>query len=170
MTQKYSSRILVPGTDSYPPNKAVSSEASTKVEIGLTDPSIKSKEKRDKQPVELKLVQANSHDDIYLRPSTIAAARQSGIDADFLRLVKTIALQALEEFKPGDIVDSTKLCAEIRYGLSKDKLVIGADVTGLSKGERLNAGTAILILANAGELPLERLGRNGANLQKYRVK
>jgi hypothetical protein len=156
-------RILVPGTDPYP------QKASTKVEIGLTDPSIKSKEKRDKQPVELKLVQANSHDDIDLLPSTITAARQSGIDADFLLLIKKIALHALVGFKPGDRVDSTKLCAEIRYGLSKDKPVIGADAPGLSKGERLNAGTAILILANAGELPLERLGRNGANLQQYRV-
>ena len=164
MTQEKSSRIPVSGTNSHPP------KASTEVEIGLTDPSIKSKEKRDKQLVELKLVQANNHADIYLLPSTIAAARQSGIDADFLLLIKKIALQALVGFQPGDRVDSTMLCADIRYGLSKDKPVIGADVPGLSKGERLNAGTAILILADAGELPLERLGRNGANLQQYRVK
>ena len=164
MTQEKSSRIPVSGTNSHPP------KASTEVEIGLTDPSIKSKEKRDKQLVELKLVQANSHDEIYLLPSTITAARQSGIDADFLLLIKKIALQALVGFKSGDIVDSTKLCAEIRYGLINDKPVIGADVPGLSKGERLNAGTAVLILVDEGELPLEPLGPNKANLQQYRVK
>ena len=66
------------------------------------------------------------------------------------------------------------LCAEIRYGLSKDKPVVRTVVPGLSKGERLDAGTAILILADTkehpGELPLESLGSNTANLQQYRVK
>ena len=126
--------------------------------------------------VHLKVVQANGHaeseslhDDIYLLPSTISAARQSGIDVDFVFLVKEIALEALRGFKPGDIVDSTKLCAEIRYGLSNDKPVVGTGVPGLSKGERLNAGRVIWLLANAGELPLVPLGPNKANLQKYRV-
>ena len=127
--------------------------------------------------VQFKAVQANGHAesgllyrDIDLRPSTITAARQSGIDADFAFLIKTIALEALRGLKPGDRVDSTMLCAEIRYGLSKDKSVVRTVVPGLSKGERLDAGTAILILANAGELPLKPLGTNTANLQQYRVK
>jgi hypothetical protein len=126
---------------------------------------------------QLKSVQANGHtepaplySDIDVRPSTITAARQSGIDADFAFLIKTIALEALRGFKPGDLVNSTMLCAEIRYGLSKDKPVGRNGVPGLSKGERLDAGTAILILANAGELPLKPLGTNTANLQQYRVK
>jgi hypothetical protein len=41
--------------------------------------------------------------------------------------------------------------------------------TGLSKGERLNAGSVIWLLADAGELQLESLGPNKANLQKYLV-
>jgi hypothetical protein len=41
--------------------------------------------------------------------------------------------------------------------------------TGLSKGERLNAGSVIWLLVDAGELPLEPLGPNKANLQKYLV-
>jgi hypothetical protein len=129
----------------------------------------------------LKSVSANDHtdseplyDDIDVQPSTITAAQQSGIEADFVHLIKKIALLALDQFKPGDIVDSTMLCAEIRYGLRHDKPVDDADVPGLSKGERLNAGTVVLILADTkehpGELPLESLGRNSANLQQYRVK
>ena len=113
--------------------------------------------------VQLKTAQAN------VRPSVMAAAQQSGIDADFVHLIKEICLLALVEFKPGDIVNSKMLCAEIRYGLSKDKPVNRSNVPGLSKGERLNAGTVILILAKAGELPLVSLGPNKANLQQYRV-
>jgi hypothetical protein len=112
--------------------------------------------------------------DIDVQPSAITAAQQSGIDADFVHLIKKIALQALVGFKPGDTVDSTMLCADIRYGHGNDKPVDGADVPGLSKGERLDAGTVILILADTkehpGELPLKSLGRNSANLQKYKVK
>jgi hypothetical protein len=123
------------------------------------------------------VVQVNGHaeseplyDDIDVRPSTMLRAKQKGLDEHFVHLIKKICLLALVGFKPCETVDSTKLCAEIRYGLSNDKSVDGADVPGLSKGERLNAGTAILILADAGELPLEPLGPNKANLQQYRVK
>jgi hypothetical protein len=104
-----------------------------------------------------------------VQPSTLLRAKQKGLSEHFVRLIKQIALLALDGFKRGDIVDSTMLCADIRYGLIDDKPVAGADVPGLSKGERLNAGTVVLLLANAGELPLEPLGRNSANLQKYRV-
>ena len=127
--------------------------------------------------VQLKAVPANDrtesgppHVDTEVQPSTITAAQQSGIDADFVHLIKKIALLALIGFKPGDIVDSTMLCAEIRYGLSSDKSVAGAKAPGLSKGERLNAGSVIWLLADTGELPLEPLGRNTANLQQYRVR
>ncbi len=44
-----SSRISVPGTNSHPPNKADSIEASTEVDADSASPSIKSKEKPDKQ-------------------------------------------------------------------------------------------------------------------------
>jgi hypothetical protein len=126
-------------------------------------------------------VQANGHteseplyDDIYVQPSTLLRAKQKGFSESFVYLMKKIALLALDGFKPGDIVDSTKLCAEIRYGLSNDKPVDVADVPGLSKGERLNGGSVVLILAytkeHPGELPLVSLGPNKANLQKYRVK
>jgi energy-coupling factor transporter ATP-binding protein EcfA2 len=49
MTQIDSSRIAVPGSSSHPPNKAGSSEASTEVDVDSVSPSIKSKEKPDKQ-------------------------------------------------------------------------------------------------------------------------
>jgi hypothetical protein len=126
-------------------------------------------------------VQANGHteseplyDDIYVQPSTLLRAKQKGFSESFVYLMKKIALLALDGFKPGDIVDSTKLCADIRYGLGNDKPVDGADMPGLSKGERLNAGRVILLLAETkehlGELPLKSLGRNTANLQQYRVR
>ena len=132
-------------------------------------------------PVELKAVQANGHtdskplyDDIYVQPSTLLRAKQKGFSESFVYLMKKIALLALDGFKPGDVVDSTMLCADIRYGLINDKPVDGAKAPGLSKGERLNAGSVVLILAyteeHPGELPLVSLGRNSANLQQYRVK
>ncbi len=49
MTQIDPSRIKVPGTNSHPPKKAVSSETTTNVVIDSASPSIKSKEKPDKQ-------------------------------------------------------------------------------------------------------------------------
>jgi energy-coupling factor transporter ATP-binding protein EcfA2 len=49
MDKTDSSRTAVPGTNSHPPNKADSSEASTEAEIDSASPSIKSKEKPDKQ-------------------------------------------------------------------------------------------------------------------------
>jgi hypothetical protein len=110
------------------------------------------------------------HDDIVIQPSTMLRAKHRGIDEGFVLLIKEIALLALEGFERGDRVDSTMLCAEIRYGLRKDALVDDGNVPGLSKGERLDAGRVIWILADAGELPLVPLGRNGANLQQYRVK
>jgi hypothetical protein len=117
--------------------------------------------------VQLKAVPANGHTesepphvDIVIQPSTLLRAKHRGIDADFFHQIKEVALEALDGFEPGDIVDSTMLCAYIRYGLSK--------------GERLNAGRVILLLAETkehlGELPLKSLGRNTANLQQYRVK
>ena len=127
--------------------------------------------------VQLKAVPANGHAksepphiDIVIQPSTLLCAKHRGFGEHFVHLIKKIVLLALDGFEPGDIVDSTKLCAEIRYGLSNDKPVDGADVPGLSKGERLDAGTVFLILADAGELPLEPMGPNKANLQQYRVR
>jgi len=110
------------------------------------------------------------HADIVIQPSTLLRAENRGFGEHFVRLIKQIALEALDRFKPGDIVDSKMLCAEIRYGLRNDRPVDEADLPGLSKGERLNSGTVVLLLADAGELPLEPLGPNTANLQKYRVK
>ena len=127
--------------------------------------------------VQLKAVLVNGHteseplyDDVGVQVSTITAAKNRGFDKGFVHMVKTVCLLALSRFERGDIVDSTILCADIRYGLSKIKPLGGAAVPGLSKGERLNAGTIVLLLADAGELPLEPLGPNKANLQKYRVK
>jgi len=114
------------------------------------------------------------YDDIYVQPSTLLRAKQKGFSKSFVYLMKKIALLALDGFKPGDRVDSTMLCADIRYGLSNGKPVAGAEVPGLSKGERLNAGSVILLLAETkehlGELPLKSLGPNKANLQQYQVK
>ena len=126
--------------------------------------------------VRLRAVPANGrtdsdplYDDIYVQPSTLLRAKQKGFSESFVYLMKKIVLLALDRFKPGDIVDSKMLCAEIRYGLRNDRPVDEADLPGLSKGERLNSGTVVLLLADAGELPLEPLGPNTANLQKYRV-
>jgi len=110
------------------------------------------------------------YDDVCVQASTITAAKNRGFDEGFLLMIKTVCLSALSRLERGDIVDSTILCADIRYGLRKNKPLAGAAVPGLNKGERLNAGTVVLLLADAGELPLEPLGRNMANLQKYRVK
>ncbi len=127
--------------------------------------------------VQLKAVLVNGHteseplyDDVGVQASTITAAKNRGFDKGFVHMVKTVCLLALSRLERGDIVDSTILCADIRYGLRKNKPLDGAALPGLSKGERLNAGTVVLILAEAGELPLEPLGPNKANLQKYRVK
>ena len=127
--------------------------------------------------IQLKAVLVNGHteseplyDDVCVQPSTITAVKNRGIDEGFAQMIKIICLLGLSEFKPGDKVDSPLLCAEIRYGLSNDEPVDDVDVAGLSEGERLDAGTVVLILAEAGELPLEPLGPNKANLQKYRVK
>jgi hypothetical protein len=110
------------------------------------------------------------YDDIYVQPRTILRAKHRGIDENFVHLIKKIALLALDGFERGGTVDSTMLCAEIRYGLRKDAFVDGGNVPGLDKGERLEAGRVIWLLADPGELPLVPLGRNGANLQRYRVK
>ena len=127
--------------------------------------------------IQLKAVLVNGHteseplyDDVGVQASTITAAKNRGFDKGFVHMVKTVCLLALSRFKPGDKVDSPMLCADIRYGLRKNKPLDGAAVPGLSKGERLNAGTVVLILADAGELPLEPLGTNTANLQQYRLK
>jgi len=127
--------------------------------------------------VQLKAVLVNGHteseplyDDVGVQASTITAVKNRGIDEGFAQMIKIVCLLGLSEFKPGDIVDSPVLCAEIRYGLSNDEPVDDTDVAGLSEGERLNAGTVVLILADAGELPLEPQGPNKANLQQYRVK
>jgi hypothetical protein len=96
------------------------------------------------------------YDDIDVRPSTMLRAKQKGLDAHFVHLIKKISLLALAGFIPGDLVNSTTLCAEIWHGLSK--------------GERLQAGKAIWLLADAKELSLKSLGTNTANLQQYRVK
>ncbi len=108
--------------------------------------------------------------DIYVHPSTLLRAKQKGFSESFVYLMKKIALLAFDGFKPGDMVDSTMLCAEIRYGLINDKLVARTSVLGLSKGERQLAGRVIWLLADAKELPLKSLGRNSANLQQYEVK
>ena len=130
----------------------------------------------DHPKVQLKAVPAHGrtesgppHVDIVIQPSTMLRAKQKGFSESFVYLMKKIALLALDGFRPGDVVDSTMLCAEFRYGLINDKPVAGASVPGLSKGERQLAGRAIWLLADAGELPLVPLGRNSANLQKHRV-
>jgi hypothetical protein len=109
------------------------------------------------------------YDDIYVQPNTMLRAKNRGFGEHFVHMVKKIALLALNGFRPGDRVDSKMLCAEIRYGLYNDKPVDNADVPGLDKGERQLAGRVIWLLADAGELPLESLGRNTANLQQYRL-
>lgn len=97
-------------------------------------------------------------------------AENRAFNEGFRHMIKTISSLAIDDLDPGVIVNSRILCAEVRYGLRHDKPVDGADVPGLSKGERLDAGRVIWSLADAGKLPLEPLGRNGANLQQYRVK
>ena len=97
-------------------------------------------------------------------------AENCALNEGFRHMIKTISSLAIDDLDPGVIVNSRILCAEVRYGLRHDKPVDGADVPGLSKGERLDAGRVIWSLADAGKLPLEPLGRNGANLQQYRVK
>jgi len=110
------------------------------------------------------------YDDIDVQPSTMLRAKNRGSGEYFVHLIKKIALLALVGFKPDDIVDSTMLCADIRYGLSNDKPVGGTSVPGLCKDERQFAGRVVWLLADAEELPLESLGPNKANLQQYRVK
>jgi hypothetical protein len=110
------------------------------------------------------------YDDIYVQPRTILRAKHRGIDENFVHLIKKIALLALDGFERGGTVDSTMLCADIRYGLSNDKPVGGTSVPGLCKDERQFAGRVVWLLADAEELPLESLGPNKANLQQYRVK
>ena len=97
-------------------------------------------------------------------------AENRGLDEDFRHMIKTISSLAIDAQDPGVIVNSKLLCAEIRYGMRHDIPVDGNGVLGLSKPERLVAGRVIWSLANAGELPLDPLGRNSANLQQYRVK
>jgi hypothetical protein len=96
-------------------------------------------------------------------------AENRGLNEGFRHMIKTISSLAIDALDPGVIVNSTMLCSEIRYGMRHDTPVDGADEPGLSKGERLNAGRVIWLLADAGELPLDPLGRNSANLQQYRV-
>ena len=135
----------------------------------------------DHPKAQLKAVPANgrtefgpTHVDIAIQPSTLLLAKSKGFSESFVHMIKEVCLAALDGFKPGDIVDSPMLCAEIRYGLSNDKSVAGAKAPGLSRGERINAGSVVLSLAyteeHPGELPLKSLGRNSANLQQYRVK
>ena len=127
--------------------------------------------------VQLKAVYAHGHiesepphDAIVIQPSTMLRAKQKGLDEHFVHLIKKITLWAIEGLERGGIVTSPMLCSEIRYGLRKDTLVDVGNVPGLDKGERLEAGKAIWLLADAGELSLEPLGPNKANLQQYRVK
>jgi hypothetical protein len=108
-------------------------------------------------------------EDIDVRPSTMLRAKKKGLDEHFVHLIQKITLLAIEGLERGGIVNSTMLCSEIRYGLRNDATVDCSNVAGLDKGERLEAGKVIWLLADAGELPLVPLGRNLANLQQYRV-
>jgi hypothetical protein len=104
------------------------------------------------------------------KESAPTGAENRGLNEGFRHMIKTISSLAIDALDPGVIVNSRILCAEIRYGLHHDAPVDRTGVPGLSKPERLDAGRAIWSLADAGELPLEPLGRNGANLQQYRVR
>ena len=143
----------------------------------ITRPSTDEATEPNHSVVQLMPVPANGrtesgspHVDIVIQPNTILRAKDRGFSEHFVRMIKTICSLALGGFRPSDIVNSPMLCAEIRYGLRKDAFVDGGNGPGLDKGERLNAGRVIWLLADAGELPLESLGRNSANLQQYRVK
>ncbi len=104
------------------------------------------------------------------KESTPPGAKNRGSNEDFRHMIKAVSMLVIATLHRGAIVNSTVLCAEIRYGLRKDVFVGDSNVPGLSKVERLEAGRVIWLLANAGELPLEPLGRNKANLQQYRLK
>ena len=105
-----------------------------------------------------------------VKESTPTGVKNIGSTEGFRYLIKTVSSLAISALDRGDIVNSKILCAEIRYGQHHDTSVDGTDVAGLNKPERLNAGKVIWLLAETGELPLEPLGRNTANLQQYRVK